>query len=154
MRNKVNISIMIGIVLLGASAYATCYLNAVVLCFKAGDSVNGSYAFTQSPGPSYTTAVYANENAYRYDSYSVSSGGRTPNNNYTSYCDGVTHGNDGPATTPNDGNAGFQVYWYNPNVGSTVTGFNDVTGAGPWSNGIEFYSVTANWSDKNSSSCN
>jgi len=155
MRNKLNIAILTGIVLLGASAYATCYLNGVVLCFKAGDSVNSAYAFTQSPGPSYTTGVNANENAYRFDSYSVTRGGRHTDQTYTSYCDGVTHSvGHGPNTDVNDGSAGFQVYWYNPNVGSTVTGINDVTNGGEASQGIEYYSVTANWEDSGASSCN
>lgn len=158
MKRKLNIILTLSLLALVGTAYATCYLNQVVLCFKAGDTVVGSYLYTGGSGPntSFTTQVYADEDCWRYDLYSVTRGGRTlaSAKSYLSYCVGINGavGAVGPNTHEND-QTGFEVYFYNPNVGSTVTGWN-APGGGPTSDGRDFYHVTAYYVDQDSVQCN
>src|SRR6266404_9870827 len=115
MKNKLNIILALGLLCLGATGYATCYLNQVVSCFITGDLVQASYVHTGAGESSYYADVYADEPAWRYDRYSVTRGGKSAQtaNNYVSPCTGGTYSGEGPLTARNDVH-GFQVHFYNP----------------------------------------
>jgi hypothetical protein len=131
MKNKLNLCLALALLGMAVTAYSTCYLNQVVLCFKSGDRVAGSYAHAggidnnNSSYGSFYTDVYADEDSWRYDRYSVTRGGRNTDKTYNSYCVGTCTGNAaaGPYTQGSDPN-GFAVHYYNPALGANVSAYN------------------------------
>lgn len=134
--NKLNAALGAIVATLISTAYATCYLQGVVLCFEDSDTVSSDWCFgttytfgsTSSPSTGcsgYTAAVIADENAYRWDLMSASRGGKNHESSLdrTSYCDGASTGN-GVLTGFNNYNQGFRCRWFNPNLGTQVTGMN------------------------------
>ncbi len=140
MKNKLNALLGLSLLGLAATAYATtCYLNAVVLCYKANDLVHGSYLHAAfSAYPSFYTDVYAEEDAWRYDTYVVT----------TSWCNGTSNGSPGPGTIQGD-TAGFACWYYNPNIGANYTQSWNGPAVGSFAPNLwevlNFHSVTAKY---------
>jgi len=160
MKRKLNMLLALSLLGLTGAAYATtCYLNQVVLCFKNGDKVQGSYLHTGSSigggTASFYADIFAEESAWRYDKYSVTRGGRTPNRSYTSFCVGFEAGGADLFTQPAV-NGGFHVTFWNPLTSHTDDGWNGSGGLSPIPAYDErvYYSVGASYSDTSSTSCN
>jgi hypothetical protein len=139
MKNKLNLCLALALLGMAVTAYSTCYLNQVVLCFKSGDLIStGSSGYWHASGTviggtetygTFYTDVYADEDSWRYDKYSVPRGGKTPavpGNGYTSYCVGTCTGGAGGAGPYTQGNDpfGFQAHYYNPLIFSTISAYN------------------------------
>ena len=156
MKKKINVLLALGLLGLAATAYSTCYLNQVVLCAKSGDKVAGSYMHTGNGEASYYTDVFADEDCWRYDKYSVTRGGRgaQTGNNYVSQCVGIatggvgTSGGNGPMTYQAD-YSGFRVKYWDSVVGQNRTAWNGGANTIPPSGAEMFdaYHVTASYVD-------
>jgi hypothetical protein len=129
MKNKLNLCLALALLGMVVTAYSTtCYLNQVVLCAKSGDKIVASYAHASGSSVcctwlSFYTDVYADEDSWRYDRYSVTRGGRVTDQSFVSYCVGTCTGGTGPYTQGND-TFGFQAHYYNPAIGANVSAYN------------------------------
>src|SRR5207248_5674056 len=86
MKRTINALIATAVLGMLTAAYAVCYLEQVVLCFKAGDEIGSTSSLTVGACTSFTAHVFASENAYRIHTYSVTRGGDSETQ-FNSFCD-------------------------------------------------------------------
>jgi hypothetical protein len=99
---RTHLLLSLAVACLMGTAYGTCYLPAVVCCFTASDSLgtfNNGTLFghctcnTGTSTPALTCSVnliYADEEAWAFDSTPVSLGGRAgPGTSTAVFCDGA-----------------------------------------------------------------
>ena len=122
MKKTINVLIATAVLGMLTAAYAVCYLEQVVLCFKAGDLVSSEFSLSVGACTSFTANVYAGENAYRIDTYSVTRGGNTQAAmNPASSCD--KEANVGTELGGSN-SGGFDVWYLNPCTGFAMTDTN------------------------------
>jgi hypothetical protein len=148
MNKKLNIVTTAVIFTVLASAYATCYLNQVVLCIGNGDEVASSFKSCAPNTVTLSYAIYADENAYKWNVYSVTRGGfHTEDLNAISpvYCDGIVTDPNGNANQNPQNNYGFKSHYIDPCNGGTVSAVNDGSGSDPsfWVRFSSPYTTTA-----------
>ena len=134
-KRKLNITMSLILVGLMSTAYATCYLQKVVLCLGSGDGV-GSFTSTCPGSPSYSAnvPVYASENAYKWDVYSVTRGGYTSHAYSTAASDfNYCNRNSGQ---PDINNGTFSVWYRIPCNGVEVDTDNAFLGLFTFSGAI------------------
>jgi hypothetical protein len=144
MRSKLNI--VLGVVAAGVitSAYAACYLQGDICLYANGQLVEAgacveSYSFVVQTSPyqtssacSLTANVYADQNAYQYNIYSVTAGGMNSSGAQSygpGWGDGGTFGWYNQYYPGVAGN-GFQIYYVNSPLGITATAINGPPGNG------------------------
>jgi hypothetical protein len=148
-RIQVAIAVLIGGLV--ATAYGTCYLQQVVCCIQGGTDLGSA---TMCGGS--TESVVVDEDAWRFDTYSVTVGGASSPVAHTCYCDGSDIvGNNGEAfLAPPSGNAylygttpplggGFEVHYWQCMAGQNTT-----------ANSEGYYAVTTHYLTTGSSGCN
>ena len=163
MKKKLNLILAVLVAGVVTTAYATCYLQGVVVAKASGDLVVAggcivSYSCGNTVTPSsccsLTADVYANEYAYKYDLYSVTAGGRSSEslNSWLNWCDGASL--HGWAAQDYHGRAGggFDIYYYDPNLGTTAYGHNgDPAFNAAYS---AFYQPVCHYLDISAAACN
>ena len=135
-----------------STAYATCYLQGTIVAFRPGNLVSAGHWFTETsaytyncgPGTvtcsispnngnsgSWSADVYAAENVYKYDIYSVTAAGMNSSTS-TAYAwptvgAGFAEAGWYDQASPNNlgGDPGFIVEFFDQVTGSWFTDMND-----------------------------
>jgi len=120
-----RIKMALALIIVGTipTVYAACYLRQVAVCFLSGAQV--ATITIDCGSVSYTAALYANENAYKWTRYTVTAAGWNTSNPGT-YC------SDSPS---NPGQLdGFDVSYYDGCIGSpAIVNVNTLLDPYPWS---------------------
>jgi hypothetical protein len=121
MIKRINLLLVALTLTMIGTAYATCYLLQVVVCASNGQSV-GTISVNCS-GTVKTADLYASEDAYVFERYSVTYGG-FPTTTKSMYCD--TAAEYPNTTTGVAAGSGFDCYYVDPCNGSDATANSQV----------------------------
>jgi hypothetical protein len=121
MRNKLNVVLAAIALSIVTTAYGLCYLEKIANCAKSGDNLGSVNNIILPSGASTGPAtLYASENAWMVNTYSVARGGysETP---FNSVCDStipVTFSSEAGTASPG---GGFLCHYVITGSGSTGT---------------------------------
>ncbi len=146
MKLKINAIIAATILGMMGSAYGLCYLDQIVNCVKTGDSL-GTFVMSSGTCAGQTVNMFADDYAFRFDTYTVSRGGLSGTMSVVTLCDGfVNHGY--PPQAGNSAGSGFDVYYSGSCTSSTLSTTN------PDPNGTKYYQVTTHYLTSPPTLCN
>jgi len=143
MKNKIRILINVLTAISITAGYATCYLDQIVLCVSSGQNLGG---FSSSyKGTAITSTAYANENAFRNDTYTVTTAGFNELSLTPTYCEGIAESVSGTSQFAMDTSGYFQVYYFVSSLGADVDDYNPSSVNGYLSPNVTFYSVVTHY---------